>query len=95
MKRRMYKMKFVVFVFLGLNCDRDMFNVVIKSGVEVEYVDYREILLSGFDGVFIFGGFLFGDYLRFGVMVSVVLIILEVKCFVVEGKLVLGVCNGF
>ena len=30
-----------------------MFNAAIKSGVEAEYVDYRETSLSGFDGVLI------------------------------------------
>lgn len=60
MKRRMHKMKFAVLVFPGSNCDRDMFNAAIKSGVEAEYVDYRETSLSGFDGVLIPGGFSFG-----------------------------------
>lgn len=65
-ERRMHKMKFAVLVFPGSNCDRDMFNAAIKSGVEAEYVDYRETSLSGFDGVLIPGGFSFGDYLRSG-----------------------------
>lgn len=53
-------MKFAVLVFPGSNCDRDMFNAAIKSGVEAEYVDYRETSLSGFDGVLIPGGFSLG-----------------------------------
>jgi phosphoribosylformylglycinamidine (FGAM) synthase-like amidotransferase family enzyme len=39
-------MKFAVLVFPGSNCDRDMFNAAIKSGVEAEYVDYSYILQS-------------------------------------------------
>lgn len=88
-------MKFAVLVFPGSNCDRDMFNAAIKSGVEAEYVDYRETSLSGFDGVLIPGGFSFGDYLRSGAMASVAPVISEVKRLAAEGKPVLGVCNGF
>ena len=64
-------MKFAVLVFPGSNCDRDMFNAAIKSGVDAAYVDYRETSLEGFDGVLIPGGFSFGDYLRSGAMASV------------------------
>lgn len=88
-------MKFAVLVFPGSNCDRDMYNAAIKSGVDAAYVDYRETTLDGFDGVLIPGGFSFGDYLRSGAMASVAPIIKEVKRFAKEGKLVLGVCNGF
>lgn len=88
-------MKFAVLVFPGSNCDRDMYNAAIKSGVDAAYVDYRETTLDGFDGVLIPGGFSFGDYLRSGAMASVAPIIKEVKLFAKEGKPVLGVCNGF
>ena len=88
-------MKFAVLVFPGSNCDRDMYNAAIKSGVDAAYVDYRETTLDGFDGVLIPGGFSFGDYLRSGAMASVAPIIIEVKRFAKEGKPVLGVCNGF
>lgn len=88
-------MKFAVLVFPGSNCDRDMYNAAIKSGVDAAYVDYRETTLDGFDGVLIPGGFSFGDYLRSGAMASVAPIIKEVKRFMKEGKPVLGVCNGF
>ncbi|TBW81835.1 phosphoribosylformylglycinamidine synthase I [Staphylococcus warneri] len=88
-------MKFAVLVFPGSNCDRDMYNAAIKSGVEAEYVDYRTTTLEGFDGVLIPGGFSFGDYLRSGAMASVAPVINEVKRLAKEGKPVLGVCNGF
>lgn len=88
-------MKFAVLVFPGSNCDRDMYNAAIKSGVDAAYVDYRETSLEGFDGVLIPGGFSFGDYLRSGAMASVAPIINEVKRLAKEGKPVLGVCNGF
>ena len=88
-------MKFAVLKFPGSNCDRDMYNAAIKSGVQAEYVDYRNTSLDGFDGVLIPGGFSFGDYLRSGAMASVAPITEEVKRLASEGKPVLGVCNGF
>ncbi|WP_412520080.1 phosphoribosylformylglycinamidine synthase subunit PurQ [Staphylococcus simulans] len=88
-------MKFAVLVFPGSNCDRDMLNAALKTGVDAEYVDYRVTSLEGFDGVLIPGGFSFGDYLRSGAMASVAPVIKEVKRFADEGKPVLGVCNGF
>ncbi|MFQ3853618.1 phosphoribosylformylglycinamidine synthase I [Staphylococcus parequorum] len=88
-------MKFAVLKFPGSNCDRDMYNAAVKSGVQAEFVDYRNTSLEGFDGVLIPGGFSFGDYLRSGAMASVAPITEEVKRFANEGKPVLGVCNGF
>ena len=88
-------MKLAVLVFPGSNCDRDMYNAATRSGVEAEYVDYRETSLKGFDGVLIPGGFSFGDYLRSGAMARVAPIIKEVKRLAEEGKPVLCVCNGF
>ncbi|MBF7017441.1 phosphoribosylformylglycinamidine synthase subunit PurQ [Staphylococcus durrellii] len=88
-------MKFAILKFPGSNCDRDMYNAAVKSGVDAEYVDYRESSLAGFDGILIPGGFSFGDYLRSGAMASVAPIITEVKRLADEGKPVLGVCNGF
>ncbi|EGQ3997298.1 phosphoribosylformylglycinamidine synthase subunit PurQ [Staphylococcus pseudintermedius] len=88
-------MKFAVLRFPGSNCDRDMYNAALKSGVDADYVDYRETSLKGYDGVLIPGGFSFGDYLRSGAVASVAPIIAEVKRLADEGKPVLGVCNGF
>lgn len=88
-------MKFAVLKFPGSNCDRDMYNAALKTGVEADYGDYRNTSLAGYDGVLIPGGFSFGDYLRSGAMASVAPIINEVKRFANEGKPVLGVCNGF
>lgn len=88
-------MKFAVIRFPGSNCDRDMYNAAKKIDCEVEYVDYRKTSLEGFDGVLIPGGFSFGDYLRSGAMAKVAPIMDEIKRFADEGKLVLGVCNGF
>lgn len=88
-------MKFAVIEFPGSNCDRDMLNAALSTGMEAEYVDYRKTSLDGYDGVLVPGGFSFGDYLRCGAMARVAPIIDEVKRLADEGKPVLGVCNGF
>lgn len=83
-------------VFLGFNCDVDLLWVVKEvMGVDVEFVWYDVIFLVKFDGVLLFGGFFYGDYLCCGVIVWFLLIINEVICFVIEGKMVFGICNGF
>lgn len=88
-------MKFAVIRFPGSNCDRDLYNAVVKSGANADYVDYRETDLSNYDGVLIPGGFSFGDYLRSGAMASVAPITNEIKKLAADGKPVLGICNGF
>lgn len=88
-------MKFAVIEFPGSNCDRDMLNAALITGMEAEYVDYRKTSLDGYDGVLIPGGFSFGDYLRCGAMARVAPIVDEIRRLADEGKPVLGVCNGF
>jgi len=88
-------MKFAVIEFPGSNCDRDMLNAALITGMEAEYVDYRKTSLDGYDGVLIPGGFSFGDYLRCGAMARVAPIVDEVRRLAAEGRPVLGVCNGF
>ncbi|APU71200.1 phosphoribosylformylglycinamidine synthase subunit PurQ [Companilactobacillus crustorum] len=89
-------MKFAVVNFPGSNCDMDLY-YAIKNGIkqEVELVDYRALSLEGFDGVLIPGGFSYGDYLRSGAIAAHVPIVKEIIRFADEGKLVLGICNGF
>lgn len=89
-------MKFAVVNFPGSNCDMDLF-YAIRDGVkqEVELVDYRATSLDSFDGVLIPGGFSYGDYLRSGAIAVHAPIVKEIIRFANEGKIVLGICNGF
>lgn len=89
-------MKFAVVNFPGSNCDMDLF-YAIRDGVkqEVELVDYRATSLDGFDGFLIPGGFSYGDYLRSGAIAVHAPIVKEIIRFANEGKIVLGICNGF
>ncbi|MBL3529899.1 phosphoribosylformylglycinamidine synthase subunit PurQ [Companilactobacillus zhachilii] len=89
-------MKFAVINFPGSNCDMDLY-YAIRDGIKqpVELVDYRATSLEGFDGVLIPGGFSYGDYLRSGAIAAQAPVVKEIIRLANEGKLVLGICNGF
>ena len=89
-------MKFAVIVFPGSNCDHDMYCAVAGAlGQEAEYVRSDEKSLDGFDGALLPGGFSYGDYLRCGAIAAKSNIIPAIENFAINGKPVLGVCNGF
>ena len=89
-------MKFAVIVFPGSNCDLDMLWAIKNvCGAEAEYVRHDATSLEGFDGVFLPGGFSYGDALRCGAIARFSNIMSEVIRFANEGKMVFGTCNGF
>lgn len=89
-------MKVAVLQFPGSNCDQDALKSLREDiGVQAEYVWHDEHSLSGFDAVFVPGGFTYGDYLRCGAIASRSAILQETKRFAQEGRPVIGVCNGF
>ena len=89
-------MNFAVIVFPGSNCDIDMYKAVEDClGQPVDYVWYQETDLSKYDAILLPGGFSYGDYLRPGAMASFAPAMEQVKKAAAEGKLVLGICNGF
>ena len=89
-------MKIAVIQFPGSNCDQDaLWSLRSDLGVEAEYVWHGESSLNGFDGVFVPGGFTYGDYLRCGAIAAQSSVMQEVIRFANEGRPVLGVCNGF
>lgn len=89
-------MKVAVLQFPGSNCDQDALKSLREDiGVSAEYVWHDESNLSGYDAVFVPGGFTYGDYLRCGAIASRSSIMQEVIRFANDGKPVIGVCNGF
>lgn len=89
-------MRIAVIVFPGSNCDIDMYEALHSvCHTDVEYVSYKATSLDGFDAVILPGGFSYGDYLRAGAIARFAPVIPSVKKMAEEGKLVLGVCNGF
>jgi phosphoribosylformylglycinamidine synthase len=89
-------MKFGVIVFPGSNCDHDTYHVLKhEMNMPVDFIWHKETRLSQFDAVILPGGFSYGDYLRCGAIAKFSPVMKEVIAFANEGKLVLGICNGF
>jgi phosphoribosylformylglycinamidine synthase subunit PurQ / glutaminase len=89
-------MKFAVIVFPGSNCDVDMYEAIREVlDEEVVFVPHTVSDLGNYDGILLPGGFSYGDYLRSGAIASFSPAMKAVKLAAIEGKAILGVCNGF
>lgn len=89
-------MKFGVIVFPGSNCDHDCLYTIVKNlGHEAEFIWHRETDIKNADCLILPGGFSYGDYLRSGAMAACSPVMDSVKTFAADGRLVIGICNGF
>jgi phosphoribosylformylglycinamidine synthase subunit PurQ / glutaminase len=89
-------MNFGVIVFPGSNCDRDIAMVVRDLLHQpTRMVWHEESDLSDLDVIIIPGGFSYGDYLRCGAIARFSPALQATVKHAEQGKLVLGVCNGF
>ena len=61
----------------------------------MDYVWHKETDLSPYDCVVLPGGFSYGDYLRTGAIARFSPVMQSVERFAAQGKLVIGICNGF
>ncbi len=89
-------MKFGVIVFPGSNCDRDIDTVT--EGLlnqPTRMIWHQETDINDIDVMVIPGGFSYGDYLRCGAIARFSPVIRAVIEHANQGKLVLGICNGF
>jgi phosphoribosylformylglycinamidine synthase len=88
--------KFGVVIFPGSNCDHDTYHV-LKSvlGEETAFFWHQDTDLQDVDTVILPGGFSYGDYLRCGAIAKFSPILESVRRHAQEGKLVVGICNGF
>lgn len=90
------KVRFAVPIFPGSNCDWDCIHGVEDVlGEEVKPVWHQTSDLDGFDAVILPGGFSYGDYLRAGALARYSPVMESVVNAANEGKLVIGICNGF
>lgn len=87
--------EFGVVVFPGSNCDFDCERAVTRLGHGCTRIWHEETSLEGIDCIIVPGGFSYGDYLRTGVIASLSPVMRSVKRFALEGKPVMGICNGF
>ncbi len=89
-------MKFGIVVFPGSNCDRDVAWVTCELLQQpTRMVWHEETDISDLDVVIIPGGFSYGDYLRCGAIARFSPVMQATKNHAEQGKLVLGICNGF
>jgi len=89
-------MKFGIIVFPGTWSDRDCYyslNDILKQ--RVSYIWHKETDLSEYDCVILPGGFSYGDYLRPGAIARFSPVMASLERFASQGKLVIGICNGF
>jgi phosphoribosylformylglycinamidine synthase len=89
-------MKFAVIQFPGTNCEIDT-AYILKDLLEQEadIIWHMQDDLSSYDLVILPGGSSYGDYLRTGALAKFSPIIEAIKKHAEQGKLVLGICNGF
>jgi phosphoribosylformylglycinamidine synthase I len=89
-------MRFGIIVVPGTWSDRDCYHALAEVlGQEVRYIWHKDTDLSGYDCVILPGGFSYGDYLRPGAIARFSPVMTAVERFAREGRLVLGICNGF
>ena len=89
-------MNFAVLQFPGSNCDQDVVHVLRNvMGHSARLLWHKENSLGDADAVIIPGGFSYGDYLRTGAIARFSPVMGAVQNFVLQGGLVLGICNGF
>lgn len=81
--------------FPGSNRDQDALRAVEACGGEAVPIWHESEDLLGATGLFIPGGFSYGDYLRAGAMAAHSPVMRAVRRHAQQGGPVLGVCNGF
>lgn len=89
-------MKVGVVTFPGSNCDSDLRLAIERiTGRVPVALWHKDTDLQGCDGVFLPGGFSYGDYLRSGAIARFAPIMQEIIRFAQKGGFVMGICNGF
>ncbi len=87
----------------GINCDEETFYAFEKAGAECRMVHVNQLRsgeekLSAYQILALPGGFSYGDDVHSGKILAVELASFlreQLLAFVNDGKLVLGICNGF
>lgn len=89
-------MRCAVVQFPGSNCDQDAVKAIQSTIAQpVELVWHTTTDLSAYDLIVVPGGFSYGDYLRAGAIARFSPVTAAVAAAAGQGKLVLGICNGF
>lgn len=89
-------MKFGIVVFPGSNCDKDV--LMVTEGIfgqPTRMIWHQETDIDDLDIIVLPGGFSYGDYLRCGAIARFSPVMNSVVKHANQGKLVIGICNGF
>ena len=99
----MAKPRVIVLKAAGVNCDQETAHAFQSAGAETEFVHINQLVsggrkLSDYQILALSGGFSYGDDIAAGKILAN-----ELKCklygdlkrFVADGKLAIGICNGF
>ncbi|MEM0373483.1 MAG: phosphoribosylformylglycinamidine synthase I [Sulfolobaceae archaeon] len=81
--------------FPGSTCEYDTYKALKELKLDAEIVRHREFDPDKYTAVILPGGFSFGDYLRAGAIAAHTEIVRKIKEMANEGKVVIGICNGF
>ncbi|MBL7070896.1 MAG: phosphoribosylformylglycinamidine synthase I [Candidatus Omnitrophica bacterium] len=99
----MRKVRVIILRTAGTNCDNEMAFAFSKVGADTELVHVNELIskdkkLSSYHILAIPGGFTYGDDIASGkILANEIKYKLrdDVERFISDGKLMLGICNGF
>src|SRR4030043_2404016 len=99
----MPKPKVCVLRTAGTNCDEETTFAFLKAGASAELLHINRLIersgsLADYQILAIPGGFTYGDDIAAGKILANELrykLIDELKKFIREGKLIIGICNGF
>ena len=87
---------FCIVRFPGTNRELDLKRALTMCEVKTTIIDSEEESFpTGIDGIFLCGGFAWGDYLRAGACAARARIIPSLKRLAARGTLIIGICNGF
>jgi phosphoribosylformylglycinamidine synthase len=99
----LFFMRTLILTGCGINADRELAEAFRLAGGGPERVHLSDVLenpgcLASFDILAFPGGFSFGDHLGSGKVLAYLVksrLKKELEAFVRDGKLILGICNGF
>jgi phosphoribosylformylglycinamidine synthase subunit PurQ / glutaminase len=99
----MAKVKVLVLRAPGTNCDRETAHAFELAGAETTLVHVNrfirgEAALADYQALVIPGGFTYGDDIAAGKVLANEMVLKlgdDLRDFVAQGKLVMGICNGF